>query len=54
MINLKQEEMKKILLTSDFSKNANNAIEYAIKMFGTDNAKFTLINRSEEPKQMFY
>lgn len=49
MINLKQEEMKKILLTSDFSKNANNAIEYAIKMFGTDNAKFTLINTYEEP-----
>lgn len=40
--------MKNILLTTDFSDNANSAIDYAIKLFGTK-CKYTLINSYVEP-----
>lgn len=41
--------MKKILLATDFSDNSNNAIEFAINMFGLHKAAYTLLNTYEEP-----
>ena len=40
--------MKKILLTTDFSDNARNALDYAINLFGL-NADYTLLNSFTEP-----
>ena len=42
--------MKKILLTTDFSKNALNAIEYAIQLFGTEDIAYYLLNTYMEPR----
>lgn len=36
--------MKKILLTTDFSDNANSAIEYAMQFFKYDDCKFYILN----------
>ena len=36
--------MKKILLTTDFSKNANQAIEYAMQLFKYDECQFYVLN----------
>jgi nucleotide-binding universal stress UspA family protein len=41
--------MKKLLLPTDFSENARNAIEYAINMFGCENAEYILLNVWAEP-----
>ncbi len=40
---------KKILLPTDFSDNANHAIEYAIELFGFEDVKYILINAFVEP-----
>lgn len=40
--------MKKILLPTDFSKNARNAIKYAVDVFGKD-ALYYLVNVFREP-----
>lgn len=40
--------MKNILLTTDFSDNARNALNYAINLFGTD-TNYTLLNTFTEP-----
>ncbi len=40
--------MKRILLPTDFSKNARNAIKYAVDVFGKD-AQFYLVNVFREP-----
>lgn len=40
--------MLKILIPTDFSDNANKAIDFAITVFGTD-AKYTLVNSFEVP-----
>ncbi|MDX2359687.1 MAG: universal stress protein [Crocinitomicaceae bacterium] len=40
--------MKSILLTTDFSDNARNALDYAIGVFGID-ANYTLLNTFVEP-----
>ncbi len=39
--------MKKILIPTDFSKNARTAMEYAVDMFGHDNVKYMLLNTYE-------
>lgn len=36
--------MKNILLPTDFSDNSKRAIKYAIKLFGTEEVKYTLLN----------
>lgn len=36
--------MKTILVPTDFSKNAENALDYAIGMFGSEKAKLILLN----------
>jgi len=36
--------MKNILLPTDFSENSIRAINYAIKLFGTDDVKYTVLN----------
>lgn len=41
--------MKKIVLPTDFSENAKNAIEYAIAMFSYDNVEYILLNVYSEP-----
>jgi len=41
--------MKKILLPTDFSDNARNAVEYAISMFGYENVQYILLNSFAEP-----
>ena len=41
--------MKKILIPTDFSANARNAMEYAISMFSYDNVEYTLLNVYAEP-----
>lgn len=43
-------EMKKIMLTTDFSQNAGEAADAAIQLFGSDNAEYTLINTYMEPQ----
>lgn len=40
--------MKNILLLTDFSENARNAIRYGIALFGAD-AQYTLLNSCTEP-----
>lgn len=42
--------MKTILLTTDFSKNAKNAIAYAIRLFGKVDVNYLLINTYVEPR----
>jgi len=42
--------MKNILLATDFSENATNAINYAIHLFGTEEVKYTLLNTYVEPR----
>lgn len=42
--------MKNVLLATDFSKNADNAIDYAVQLFGTEDVKYALLNTYEEPK----
>jgi len=41
--------MKKVLLTTDFSENAQTAIEYGLQLFGSENAEYTLLNTYKEP-----
>lgn len=41
--------MKKILLTTDFSENAQTAIEYGLQLFGSENVSYTLLNTYKEP-----
>lgn len=41
--------MKKILLATDFSDNANNAIDFAINLFGLEGTSYTLLNTYHEP-----
>lgn len=36
--------MRTILLATDFSENSKNAANYAIKLFGTNNIKYLLVN----------
>ena len=40
--------MKNILVPTDFSETARNALKYAISLFGSDN-HFILMNAYEEP-----
>lgn len=42
--------MKKILISTDFSKNSYNAANYAIQLFGTTDVEYLLINTYMEPK----
>ena len=42
--------MKRILLLTDFSENARNAIIYGLKLFG-DKAEYTLLNACQEPSE---
>lgn len=41
--------MKKILIPTDFSESAKNAINYAINIFSSDKVKFILLNSYTEP-----
>lgn len=41
--------MKTILLPTDFSENAANAIDYAINMYGDEEARFILMNAYNTP-----
>lgn len=41
--------MKRILLPTDFSENARNAIDYSIQLFGTEETKFCLLHTYQEP-----
>ena len=41
--------MKHILLPTDFSDNARNAIVYAIQLFGNTDVEYTLLNTFVEP-----
>lgn len=41
--------MKNIVLTTDFSDNSKNAIEYAIKVFGFQDVNYILVNSYEQP-----
>lgn len=41
--------MKRILLTTDFSDNAQAAIEYGLQLFGSENVSYTLLNTYKEP-----
>ena len=45
----KTKRMKKILLTTDFSENAQTAIEYGLQLFGSENVSYTLLNTYKEP-----
>ena len=36
--------MKKILLPTDFSDNANNAISYAVQLYKNEKCNFILLN----------
>ena len=42
--------MKKILITTDFSENSKNAAEYAVSLFGIEDAEYMLINTYSEPR----
>jgi nucleotide-binding universal stress UspA family protein len=41
--------MKSILVPTDFSDNARNAFDYAVKLFGIDGVRYTLLNSFETP-----
>lgn len=41
--------MKTILLPTDFSENAANAVNYAINMYGSEECKFILLNTYKTP-----
>lgn len=41
--------MKKVLLTTDFSDNAQTAIDYGLQLFGSENTEYTLLNTYKEP-----
>lgn len=41
--------MKKILLPTDFSDNALNALQYAIELWGLSDTEYTLLNTYVEP-----
>lgn len=42
--------MKKIILATDFSRNAKNAIEYGIQLFGIQGVNYIIVNSFVEPK----
>ena len=42
--------MKHIILATDFSENAKNAIEYAVQLFGLQEVQYTIVNSFVEPK----
>jgi nucleotide-binding universal stress UspA family protein len=41
--------MKRILLPTDFSDNARNAMEYALNMFGANDMEYIIVNIYAEP-----
>ncbi len=41
--------MKRVILTTDFSDNARTAVEYGLKLFGSENVTYTLLNTYKEP-----
>lgn len=45
---IKSLEMKNVLLTTDFSNNAMNAIDYGISMFGIKDVKYVVLNSYED------
>ena len=42
--------MKKIILATDFSRNAKNAIENGIQLFGIQGVNYIIVNSFVEPK----
>ena len=40
--------MKNVLLTTDFSENAENAINYAINMFGIEDVQYVVLNSYQD------
>lgn len=41
--------MKRILLSTDFSDNAMNAIEYGLNLYGSEGVQYSLLNTYHEP-----